>query len=78
MNRINLTDLRTTKGRRMSDITIDLNGCARCWEDGHAGLLFRELTHPLECDNQESFTHWAPCPTNGEPILMRHLKKEES
>ena len=53
--------------------TIDLVGCARCRGEGHARLTFRPLTHPVECENGER-THWAPCPTNGEPILMRILR----
>lgn len=52
-------------------ITVDLNGCARCHGDGHAGLTFHELTRPLIIGNEQPLTHWALCPTNGEPILMR-------
>ena len=58
-------------------ITIDLVGCARCLGEGHEGLIFQPLTHPVEFDlelMQENFTHWALCPTNGEPILMSVTK----
>lgn len=55
----------------MSDeIEIDLVGCARCHGDGHKGLKFAKLTHPVD-DPTGEYTHWAPCPTNGEPILLR-------
>lgn len=50
-------------------ITLDLNGCARCNGDGHPGITFQPLTHPVEIGGH-MLTHWAPCPTNGEPILM--------
>lgn len=52
-------------------VIIDLNGCARCRGDGHEGLFFYELTYPVENENEEVIaTHWARCPTTGEPILM--------
>lgn len=53
--------------------TIDLNGCARCDGDGHEQLLFLPLTYPLEVSLGEvtvTMTHWAPCPENGEPIML--------
>lgn len=54
-------------------ITTDLVGCARCHGDGHKALTFQPLTYPLRPDREHEppLTHWAPCPTNGEPILMR-------
>lgn len=51
--------------------TCDLQGCARCDGAGHPGLTFTPLTYPFELEEEMPFTHWAPCPTNGEPILMR-------
>lgn len=51
-------------------LTLDLNGCARCHGDGHPGLTFTPLIHPLQIAG-ETLTHWAPCPANGEPILMQ-------
>jgi hypothetical protein len=51
---------------------IDLNGCARCHANAHPGLLFEPLTYPVEDGGGEDpFTHWAACPTNGQPILLR-------
>lgn len=53
------------------EITFDLVGCARCDGDGHPGLTFTKLTHPCL-----DFTHWAPCPTNGEPIMLAFADKD--
>jgi hypothetical protein len=58
-----------TTGCARGPMTVDLNGCARCAGDGHPRLEFTPLTHPLEVGGV-TLTHWAPCPTNGEPILM--------
>jgi hypothetical protein len=46
-----------------------LYGCARCHEDGHTDIFFEPLTHPIEVAGT-TFTHWALCPNNGEPILL--------
>jgi len=51
-------------------IIKDLIGCARCHGEGHPGLQFRQFTHNAETPRGIVFTHWAPCPTNGEPILL--------
>lgn len=61
-------------------ITIDVNGCARCRGAGHPNLTFLPLTRPFELsvDGVEIiFSHWAPCPTNGEPILLTWLDSAE-
>lgn len=53
--------------------TISIKGCARCHGDGHEDLVFQPLTHPFTAEpgvSAYTFTHWAPCPTNGEPILL--------
>lgn len=55
--------------------TVDLRGCARCLGDGHPGLEFKPLTHPVEIGDEVRYTHWALCPTNGEPILMLSVPK---
>lgn len=59
----------------MKFLTIDLEGCARCHDSGHPKLVFTELTHPQRIlfdggDVVAPFTHWAPCPTNGQPIML--------
>lgn len=58
---------------------VNMNGCARCHAEGHANVLFRPLTHPVEAEGTgfhgARFTHWAPCPITGEPILMRHIER---
>lgn len=52
------------------NITVDIIGCARCHGDGHKGLSFKPLTHPVTENDRTLFTHWTTCPTTYEPILM--------
>lgn len=47
-----------------------ITGCARCDGDGHADVAWRPLAHPVVDSDGTEWTHWALCPTNGEPILM--------
>ena len=50
---------------------INVKHCARCERD-HDDLEFAAFTkHPIQHADGEVFTHWALCPANGEPILMR-------
>lgn len=42
----------------------DVGTCARCQAD-HQHILFHQFEYPAD-----RFTHWAICPTTGEPILM--------
>jgi hypothetical protein len=51
-------------------MVIDLMGCARCRGHGHSQLLFLKLGHPVVENDGTLLTHWALCPTTGEPILM--------
>lgn len=54
----------------MSDpVTVAVVGCARCEHD-HDAVAFQELDHPLEIEDVV-LTHWALCPRNGQPILLR-------
>jgi hypothetical protein len=57
-------------------VTYDLVGCARCLGDGHDGLEFRRLTHPIILNGGIEATRWATCPTTGEPILWATVKVE--
>lgn len=57
-------------------VTLDQQGCARCTADSHDGMTFLPLTYPIRLGG-EKLTHWAPCPTNGEPILLLVSEKEE-
>jgi hypothetical protein len=53
--------------------------CARCGQD-HPQLVFKKFLRSVEADevgDNPSWTHWAPCPTNGDPILMRVWTDEE-
>ena len=42
--------------------------CARCQGDHDERIDWKPLTHPVD-----DFTHWAPCPANGEPILCKFI-----
>lgn len=53
----------------MKTFTFDQVGCGRCLADRHPQMTFTPLTHPVVA-GAYLFTHWAPCPTNGEPILL--------
>lgn len=51
--------------------------CARCGGD-HEDIEFRKLARPIDVKMDGiaamvRYAHWAPCPTTGEPILMRWL-----
>lgn len=48
-------------------IVTTVRNCARC-KGTHKDLRFKRLSHPLEFD--KSFTHWAHCPSNHEPVLL--------
>lgn len=55
---------------------IRITGCARCDGD-HEHLEARKLARPFAPAGafdpqrgQLTWTHWAPCPTNGDPILI--------
>lgn len=53
-------------------------GCTRCHGPGHDDLTYRPLTHFIEFTNDSSIaTHWRPCPTNGEPILLCVTSSED-
>ena len=44
----------------------DLSGCVRCGGDHPGSIFFSPL---LRAEEGES-SHWAPCPANGEPLLL--------
>jgi len=49
-----------------------IKNCARCGQSHE--VRFKKLTRPMQ---EAGNTHWAPCPTNGEPIMMRIVTVEE-
>lgn len=51
-------------------IRTTVRSCARCGED-HPDWDFQRFTRPCQ-----DLTHWAPCPTNGEPILLKIVSDE--
>lgn len=56
-------------GTQPTPITRDQRGCARCGTDEHLGITYLPFTYPIDMGGGWIATHWAPCPTNGEPIL---------
>jgi hypothetical protein len=66
--------IETEKERnsRMNEVkvqTISIFGCARCGKN-HKDLEIKKLSN-------SDFSHWAQCPTNGEPILVKFETTEE-
>jgi hypothetical protein len=53
-----------------AEITVDVKHCARCGKD-HEKVIFKKLTQP-----GPRHSHWAPCPTNQEPIMMRVVEMQ--
>ncbi len=43
-----------------------LHGCARCGQTHH-NIVFKRLTIPAY---DGEWTHWAPCPSTDEPIML--------
>lgn len=67
---IHFVDLRLTEDPMADEKFRELKNCARCGET-HADLPFKPLARPVYDDRDgELYTHWAPCPTNGDPIMM--------
>lgn len=53
----------------MTPKLLDIKNCSRCGGH-HDQLRFEMLLHPVYCNAFETMTHWAPCPTNSQPILV--------
>jgi len=50
---------------------VNVRHCARCEQD-HDDVEFKEFSlHPIwDGEDEESWTHWAMCPTLNEPIIL--------
>jgi len=48
----------------------DQKGCARCGAEEHLQLAYQPFTNHIDFGDGFVATHYAPCPTNGEPILF--------
>lgn len=55
--------------RELDRLTTDIEGCARCGGE-HNQLAFTPFRRPMD-----EWTHWAMCPVNGEPIVLRMVKE---
>lgn len=60
------------------DVRVQSVGrCARCNGD-HRHVAFTRLEHPVpDVEVVGGWTHWAPCPANGQPILLAVRKTSE-
>lgn len=54
---------------------VTVEGCSRCGER-HADLSFQEFVKPPNYVGL-TLTHWALCPTTGEPLLLRPASIED-
>lgn len=68
-NEVNLEDLYvlTVAGEVL---VSGVGHCARCGTD-HQSVRFERLLHEMRDSDGTIWTHWARCPTNGQPILLR-------
>lgn len=56
---------------------MSLKACARC-HGPHDRIVFKPFTHEVPADDDKpSWTHWATCPTTGEPVLLRVTVPDE-
>jgi hypothetical protein len=53
-----------------SSMFSNVIGCARCGHE-HNRLVFEQFIEPVVEGDGTTWTHWARCPTNGQPILLR-------
>lgn len=59
--------------------SVDVYGCSACGGD-HPGLELQPYERPVVADGSAVgvVTHWAPCPTTGEPLLMGEVQPSAS
>lgn len=48
----------------------DVRRCPRCHAD-HGEIPYKQLTFPIEIIGGPTITHYALCPTSGQPLLLR-------
>lgn len=48
-----------------------VHGCARCGGAHINKIDWYRFERPVVDDDEITWTHWATCPTSGDPILMR-------
>ena len=53
-----------------------ISNCARCGQD-HEDIEYESFTHPIVDSDRTEWTHFAKCPTNGQPILIKMEPKAE-
>lgn len=53
-----------------NEICTALVCCARCGQD-HERLRFFQFQRPVVDNDGTVWSHWATCPTYGEPVLLK-------
>ncbi len=53
-----------------------IGNCARCGQD-HKDLEFKPFKNPVEDTDGTVWSHWALCPTNGEPVLLKVTQTDD-
>jgi hypothetical protein len=66
-------DLHPSEARATPGAVVDIQGCIRCG-GVHDQLEVKALTRSSPSADGQDFTHWASCPTNGEPIFIRQVQ----
>lgn len=56
---------------KIGEISFVYARCPRCGQ-AH-DLKFRPLQRPIQSYGSQLFSHWAPCPVTGEPIVISYL-----
>ncbi len=68
-------EYRDIETRRVGESDLSDRNCVRCG-DRHDRLEVVAFWQPiLDEDDGFAYRWWAPCPTTGDPILMRDLKE---
>lgn len=75
--RLHMEALNTALGDTLTatdklETKISFKNCARCGQE-HQALAIQKLAQPVFMDEPSKevlFNYWAPCPTNGDPVLV--------
>lgn len=53
-----------------SIVVTGLVNCARCKGTHEEPMNFTRLEHPFVEGDGTAYTHWCPCPVNGQPVML--------
>jgi hypothetical protein len=54
-------------------IVVDVRNCARCGLN-HSAVTFHRMARPVVDLDGTEWVYYAPCPTTGDPILLKNTK----